>query len=174
MKYVSGSGKPPFGFTLPELLVTLAVAAILLSLTGALMQSLVADRRVAAITSEMYGSLVLARSEAIKQQTTVSVCSTLDNVSCDESNSGWQYGWLVFSDHNRDGLFNNSDRLIRTTPAQPSIIRISWNRGFSLSFNSRGQITRAGSFEVCENSETRAIVISLTGRARVEERVSCS
>ncbi|OED40598.1 hypothetical protein ACH42_16030 [Endozoicomonas sp. (ex Bugula neritina AB1)] len=174
MPYVSGLHRPFFGFTLPELLVTLAVASILLTFAASPVKSLVADRRVAAITSEIYGSLVLARSEAIKQQTTVSVCSTVNNSSCDETNSGWQHGWLVFSDKNRDGVFNDGDQLIRAVSEKPSIVTISWNRGYSLSFNSRGQTSTAGSFEVCESSEVRAIVISMTGRARVEERVSCS
>ena len=174
MKYFSGHIQPFMGFTLPELLVTMAVASILLSFAGPSMQSLVADRRVAAITSEMYGTLALARSEAIKRQTMVSVCSSVNGTGCDELNSGWHHGWLVFSDQNRDGVFNNDDQLIRAIPEQPSIVTISWNRGFSLSFNSRGQTSTAGSFEVCERSETRAIVISMTGRARVEERASCS
>ena len=162
------------GFTLPELLAALAVTVILITSIGPSMQSLIADRRVAAVTSEMYQTLILARSEAIKRKTTISVCSSLNGSVCDQGNNGWQHGWLIFSDSDSDGILNDNNQLIRATPKQSPVLSIHWNRGFSLSFNSRGQTSTAGSFEICESSETRAIIISMTGRARVEERDVCS
>ena len=174
MKYASGTQYLSQGFTLTELLISLAVIAILISSVIPSMGNLIADRRVAAITSEMYSSLLLARSEAVKRRNTISVCSSVNGSSCDQANTGWHHGWLVFSDQNQDGLFDGDEPLLRVVSKQPDLISISWNRGFSVSFNSRGQTSMAGSFEVCEKSNVRAIVISMTGRARVEERTSCS
>ncbi len=173
MNYVSGIRLPRLGFTLPEMLFSLTIISILLSMVGPSMRELVADRRVASITSEMYVSLILARSEAVKRRSTVSICSTVNGIDCDESNAGWENGWLVFHDHNGDGAFDHQDHMLKVTPRQPASIAIDWNRGNSLRFNSRGQTLSAGSFEICEESNVRAIVISLTGRARVEERSSC-
>ena len=162
------------GLSLPELLVSMAVLTLLFAFTIPSMKSMVADRRVSALTADLYRSLVLARSEAIKRRSVVSVCSSRDAAYCDAENPEWQYGWLVFSDENNDGLRSNSERLIWVAPSQPEVMTIQWNRGASVRFNSRGQTTTAGSFVICEGSAFRAVVISLTGRPRVEERSSCS
>lgn len=176
MEYFSRQSniKSCFGFTLPELMITLAVAAILLAHTLPSMKSLIENQRVASVTREVFSSLMLARSEAVKRQNTVSVCSSLNGNACDQTNFGWQHGWLVFSDEKQDGIFNDNDQLIQSVPTQSGQVEISWNRGFSLSFNSQGQVGSAGTFEVCEADSVRAIIISLTGRARVEERDVCS
>ena len=174
MVVYSGQPHSAYGLSLPELLVSMAVLTLLFSFTIPSMKSMVSDRRVSATTSELYRSLVLARSESIKRRSVVSVCSTVDGERCDEANSGWQAGWFVFSDLNGDGVRNNSEDLIWVSPSQSSEMTIQWNRGYSISFNSRGQTTTAGSFVLCDAAAIRAVVVSLTGRPRVEERSSCA
>lgn len=165
------------GVSLVELLVSLSVAAILISVSAPSMKSLIVSNRIENVADEVYGSLMLARSEAIKRQRTVSLCSTVDDLTCDESSSGWHHGWLIFTDESDDGLLNDSDQLIRRIAEQSDLISIIWNRGYSLRFNSRGQTTQAGTFQICdqENStDSKAIVISMTGRLRTEEQGACS
>ena len=179
MKYRFGPLTAPFsnslrGFTLPELLVTLAVIVVLITMTAPSMQSLVINQRVASATQEVFSTLLLARSEAVKRQRTVSVCSTVDGISCDEDNTGWEQGWLVFTDADADGILEEGDQILRARETWNEQITISWNRGYSISFNSRGQTGTAGSFEICADGEAKAIVVSLTGRSRVEDRELCS
>ena len=179
MKYQFGllntiSLKAYLGFTLPELMVTLAVVVILVTMTAPSMRGLITNQRVASATQEIFSAIVLARSEAIKRQRTVSVCSTVDGVSCDMNNTGWEQGWLIFTDADADGVLDNGDQVLRAREAQSEQIIISWNRGNSISFNSHGQTGTAGSFEICADGEAKAIVISLTGRSRVEDRELCS
>ncbi|WP_066016223.1 GspH/FimT family pseudopilin [Endozoicomonas atrinae] len=165
------------GVSLIELLVSLSVAAILIAASVPSMKDLIVNNRIDNVADELYGSLMLARSEAIKRQRTVSLCSTVDDLTCDESNSGWHHGWLIFTDESDDGLLNDSDQLIRRVTEQSELISILWNRGYSLSFNSRGQTTQAGTFQVCDqesSSDSQAIIISMTGRLRTEEQGACS
>ena len=165
------------GVSLVELLVSLSVAAILIAVSAPSMKTLIVNNRIDNVADELYGSLMLARSEAIKRQRTVSLCSTVDDQTCDESNSGWHHGWLIFTDESDDGLLNDSDQLIRRVTEQSELISILWNRGYSLSFNSRGQTTQAGTFQVCDqesSSDSKAIIISMTGRLRTEEQGACS
>ncbi|WP_419535090.1 GspH/FimT family pseudopilin [Endozoicomonas sp.] len=165
------------GVSLIELLVSLSVAAILIAVSAPSMKALIVNNRIDNVTDEVYGSLMLARSEAIKRQRTVSLCSTVDDLTCDENNAGWHHGWLIFTDESDDGLLNDSDQLIRRVAEQSDLISIVWNRGYSLRFNSRGQTTQAGTFQICDqenNSDSKAIVISMTGRLRTEEQGSCS
>ena len=166
--------EPSRGFTLPELLVTLAIVVILITMTAPSMQGLIINQRVASATQEVFTAIHLARSEAIKRQRTVSLCSTVDGASCDQDNSGWEQGWLIFTDADADGILENGDQVLRINEAQSEQIIISWNQGFSVSFNSRGQTDVAGTFEICADGEARAVVLSLTGRPRVEDRELCS
>ena len=170
--------KKQLGVSLVELLVSLALAAILVSITVPSMKLFISKTRINTTTDEVYGSLMLARSEAIKRQRTVTLCSTLDNTTCDESNAGWHHGWLIFTDESEDGLLNGRDQLIHRVSDVSHLIAITWNRGFNIRFNSRGQTSQAGTFRVCDRNDdeldAKTIVISMTGRLRTEDQERCS
>ncbi|USE37526.1 GspH/FimT family protein [Endozoicomonas sp. SCSIO W0465] len=166
------------GVSLIELLVSLSIAAILIAASAPNMKTLIVNNRIENVADELYGNLMLARSEAVKRQRTVTLCSTVDDLTCDESNSGWHHGWLIFTDASDDGLLNDNDQLIRRVTEQSALITILWNRGYSLRFNSRGQTNQAGTFQVCDqgsnsDAKAKAIIISMTGRLRTEEREAC-
>lgn len=166
-----------FGVSLVELLVSMLVLAILITLSAPDMRTLIVNNRVDNVASELFSSLMLARSEAIKRQRTVSLCSTVDQSNCDETRSGWHHGWLIFTDAAGDGLLNASDQLIRRVPVQSDIVSIFWNNGDGLQFNSRGQSARAGTFQICadeEGSDAKAIIVSMAGRVRTEAGDVCS
>src|SRR3569832_2509448 len=69
------------GFTLIELLVTLAIAVILLTVAVPNYQMFVANSRMASQANEVVGALSLARSEAVKRGTQVSVCASSDGAT---------------------------------------------------------------------------------------------
>lgn len=64
------------GFTLIELLLVMAVLAIVAALAGPSFSELIASQRERAAASALYESLILARSEAIKRNTTVTLTTT--------------------------------------------------------------------------------------------------
>ena len=86
------------GFTLLELVVTMAVAAILTAISvPAFRTFLLNDRSMSQATSLLL-SLNLARSEAIKQDLSggVTVCPSSDAATCNGS-ANWAQGWIVLS-----------------------------------------------------------------------------
>jgi len=83
------------GFTLIELMVTLAVLAILLTLAVPSFARLLAANRVSTETSELIASLNLARSEAARRAQGV----TLRAINADDYSKGWR----VFADLDRNG-----------------------------------------------------------------------
>jgi len=85
------------GFTLIELMVTIALAGILTALAAPSMTSVFKTNRVQAEASSFVGDLVLARTEAVKRGQNVSACVSSDGSTCLTSNT-WQSGWIVFSD----------------------------------------------------------------------------
>jgi type IV fimbrial biogenesis protein FimT len=75
------------GFTFPELLATVAVLAVLAAMAAPSFSSLIATVRARGASSELYASLVRARSEAIKRNAEVSLVPA--------SSGQWQVGWSI-------------------------------------------------------------------------------
>lgn len=80
------------GFTLIELMVTMAVLAILIFVAVPNLRMFMLNGRMASQTNEMITALSLARSEAIKRAANVTVCASSDNATCTGT---WTQGWVV-------------------------------------------------------------------------------
>ena len=74
------------GFTLIELMITIAVLAVFLTLAAPSMRDLVIASQLRTTASDLYESVILARSEAIKRAANVNVVPVSGN---------WQNGWTV-------------------------------------------------------------------------------
>jgi type IV fimbrial biogenesis protein FimT len=100
------------GFTLMELLITIAIAAIVMTLGIPSFRYVTNSNRIAGEVNGLLGDLQFARAEAIKEGQNVTVCVSALGASCDGT-STWQSGWMVYS--NPTGV---------TTPVATSILRI--------------------------------------------------
>lgn len=85
------------GFTLVELLVTISIAAILISIAAPSYTSLTNTNRLATQANDILGGLMIARSEAIRLNQRVVFCRSDDGSTCSASTDAWK-GWLVFAD----------------------------------------------------------------------------
>ena len=105
------------GFTLVELMVTLAVMTILVTVAVPAFIDVIRDNRQIAATNELVTALNYARSEAIKRGVPVSVCRCVDNASatpsCDESGSDWSVGWMVFVNPGAPGVVSTAADVLR-------------------------------------------------------------
>ena len=105
------------GFTLMELLMTIAIAAIVATIAIPSFQYVTNSNRVAGEVNGLLGDLQFARAEAIKEGQPVTVCMSKGGTTCDTTGSAWQSGWIVYS--NPTGTGTNT-----TTPVAGSILRI--------------------------------------------------
>ncbi|ASJ72397.1 GspH/FimT family pseudopilin [Granulosicoccus antarcticus] len=91
--------KPTHGFTLIELLVAIAIAGILLGIGVPSFANAIKESRISSQYNTMVGSLYLARSEAVKGASQITVCprKTAGAQICGDKDD-WKNGWLVFID----------------------------------------------------------------------------
>lgn len=164
--------KQAHGFTLIELMVTLSVMAILLAVAVPNFQSFILNSRITTQTNNFIMALMLARSEAVKRGSTVTVCSSTDGTSCAGS-SKWEGGWLVFVDVNGDGVVDTGDLPVQvgqalsggnTLKGGATAKRVTYSgNGFAAGFND--------TFSLCDSrgaTYSRRIILNNQGRVRTE------
>ncbi|WP_414539898.1 GspH/FimT family pseudopilin [Stenotrophomonas forensis] len=106
------------GFTLIELMVTIAVVAILAAIAFPSFQGTLRSSRVTSGNNEILGLLSLARSEAIRSNRGGGVCGSSDGASCDGS---WSGGMLAFADTNGDGEMSSGETVLRFVNGSPKL-----------------------------------------------------
>lgn len=160
------------GFTLIELMVTIAVLAILLSVAIPNYQNMVLTNRMAAQANQVITALNYARSEAVKRGTTATVCSTSGGAACAGS-TNWSTGWMVFSDANGDGTVGADEAVLRVWPALNTGNTLNTGTHLRITFTSTGFATGyMDTFRLCDTrgkAEARSIIINAMGRSYVEK-----
>ncbi|PWG65274.1 GspH/FimT family pseudopilin [Spiribacter halobius] len=169
-------------FTLVELLVTLAVAAVLAVTVIPSFSDLVRDQRLIALSNRFNASLQLARAEAIKGGWEVVICKRNRTLRCDAS-AGWHQGWMIFRDNNRDRHCEDGDGDGTCDGDSGEIVRASGavTGGLAIDAGAGNTATRIvyeptgfadgypGTFTFCDArgiAHARGLVLSMTGRLR--------
>lgn len=107
------------GFTLVELMITLALMGILLAVAVPSFQSIAHANRLSAGANDIVLGIQLARSEAIRRNARVVFCPSNDGTTC--TNSAAWTGWMVATDANDDGDFGDADEVIRFEQLPPQL-----------------------------------------------------
>lgn len=169
------------GFTLVELMVTVAVVAILATVAAPQIQGFVAAYRLRTVTNELASSLAYARSEAIKRGWSVTLCKSANasaaQPTCSTANStSWQQGWLIFVDYNEDRQLTvnaPADQLLRAVVPEVTDMTITTNNGAYVAYKGSGTAIAGtanqtpADFAICLNGEGRIVELSATGRTDV-------
>lgn len=158
------------GFTLIELMMTLAVFAILIAAAAPAFGNLIQRTGAQASRSSLTTALNTARIFAVSKTANVVVCPSADQQHCGHTTE-WQDGWLVFIDDDRNGERDDSERLVDVAQAQPSGVAILSTAGRTR-VNYRPDGSSVGSnvtFTVCDRRGeglASALVINNAGRVR--------
>lgn len=165
------------GFTLVELMVTIAVVAIGAALAYPSFTNVIQSNRAATGANELIASLTLARSEALRHPSGVTVCTSADGASCGGS---WTDGWMVWVDKDGNGSYSASDDVLRYTEG-PKDLEVSVETAggaaeeLMVQFDSRGRaLGSRREFAVqprdCgEKTYRREIRLSVTGQVTASQ-----
>ncbi len=166
------------GFTLPELIVALAIVALSISSLTTLTRW-VESSRVDTAMLNLRTALYAARAEAITRGGRVAICRRSHGLlqQCSGSSAvgkpDWSDGWLMFWDQDQDRLFDESkgDLILRVFPSSHPNVKVHWNRGDYIAYQASG-VLDSGSGTFCfglndGSDSVKELVIFRTGRARV-------
>ena len=187
------TSKYQHGFTLYELLITMLVIGVVLSVGIPSLRDFSANSRITGTANDLHSSFHLARSEAARAKAPVTICASADPSGaalCD--GASFDDGWIVFLDLNGDiaRAAGAGETVLRAHPAVDTNINITTNPvslyfGFAATglgsgivngqppmqtaviCDSRGNIVGAGGM-----SAARVIVATPIGRATVLREVA--
>jgi type IV fimbrial biogenesis protein FimT len=149
------------GFTLIELVVTLAVLVVLAAIAVPSFENIRLSTRLSAYATALVSGSQLARSEAIKRNAPVTLCTSANGTSCSTTGQ-WETGWIVLS----------GTRVLQSQPAAADGYRLRDAGGASaITFEATGVGTSQGKITICRAtpsaSQSRMVSISATGRTSV-------
>ncbi len=150
------------GFTMVEMLMTMAIAIIVLTIGVPSFRYVTNSNRIAGELNGLLGDLQFARAEAIKEGTNVTVCTSSNGTSCSNSTT-WQGGWIVYTNSTNtiwrvQNPFSGSDTFF----ASNNLSAVTFNRdGYAVGIANGTLITLHDSTGTA--AWTRCLSIGLSG-----------
>jgi type IV fimbrial biogenesis protein FimT len=174
------------GFTLLELMITIAVVGVMFGLLAPNMRDFLRNGRLTAAANDLLRGSQQARSEAIKlQQGNIVMCASNNPEAADAATQcsyGQFSGWIVFADANNNGQHDAAETVI-SRGAADATVNVRNNNAGILCFQATGfeDVSCGGNAKttkivLCDArgitaqgtlSTARAVLITVTGRTRV-------
>jgi type IV fimbrial biogenesis protein FimT len=158
------------GVTLLELLVAVAVAAILATVAIPDLTSMIRHNRAITSVNSLLHALILARYSAIERNRYVTVCRSSDGRHCTDD-ANWEDGWLIFVNLDRDypAQVDSGEPVLYVHGSLAGSAHIISNRT-AFTFRPRGIRSTNGTLLYCSSdaSNDRALIINVVGRIRLE------
>jgi type IV fimbrial biogenesis protein FimT len=158
------------GFTLIELVVTMALLAIVTAYSLPSLNNFITRQRQVSSINLLLSSLYLARSEAVMRSNDVMVCKSSNGNSCTTTGE-WEQGWLLFEDRDSDRLLDSDEPIIASQ--QPMKEITIYYRAFGsknyIVYTANGITNTNGTYTFCDpsgNATPRALIVYKTGRPR--------
>ena len=173
------------GFTLVELMVTLAVAAVLVTLAAPSFKRTIQSNNMSSTVNTFMADMRFARSEAIRRGGRVILCRAeapeAATPSCapdaGSTGKGWATGWIIFHDVDASGNWSAGDATLRVQGpigSMDSILEGVPTASTPFRFTATGRLTEAASAarmnfggSSFDTSLQRVVCAGAGGRARV-------
>ncbi len=168
------------GFTLIELMISIAMLAVLLGLAAPSYRTFVTSNRLTAQANELVADLSLARNEAASRSRNVQVCIAASSTSCAGSGSDWAAGWIVWVDNNNNSSLEAGEIIKYTAPLAGGVSMAatgpsSLSSLVYLPFGGFSAGSTSWTFTLCSPGDTtgRTVTVPITGRASAKRITTC-
>jgi len=161
------------GFTLVELLSTMAIVMLMLGLGIPALKATVTSNRLTTSINALAGTLAYTRSEAVRRNQNVVICKSLEGTQCTRQGD-WRHGWLVYVDINRNRSLDREETILGSHRLAEKIqvdYRAFGSRHY-LVYRPSGTTHTNGTFTFCDPTYpemARALIITKTGRPRLSK-----
>lgn len=159
------------GITMIELLAALGIAATLMAMAIPSYRSFTLNNRMVAEFNNFTSALQVARSEAIRRNTNVSVCTSGDGLNCGAS-INWEDGWIICV----EAECGTEPGLLRFGEALPDDYSLRSSASFAsqslITFSNDGTLANndgRGAFTLCDEraaEQAKIIIINAVGRTQ--------
>lgn len=161
------------GFSLVELMGSLAVGTLLVCGAAPAFDGLVAKSRMSAQINELISHLHLARSEAIKRYAPAVLCPSANGSTCHDQPE-WHRGYILFADKNNNGQRDAGEELLRVRQGETaSLTALSSLYRKRVIYRANGLSGGANiTVTFCDSKKStppKAVIVSNTGRPRVSD-----
>jgi type IV fimbrial biogenesis protein FimT len=167
------------GFSLAELLATMGIAALLLSVGLPGLSSFAKDARQVSVANELLADFHYARDLAITSNSRVTICPSSNGATCD--GAGWNAGRIVFVDTDGNQVVSAGETVQRVTSDMGQVAVATTEFGTSITYRPNGRAManvvrdNTGEFVICDDrgaEHARALIVDMSGRPRVSHEDS--
>lgn len=168
---------PNSGFTLLELITTLAVFAIITSIGIPALQAFASTNRLAVHINSFVGAMAFTRSEAIKRNQYVVICKSDNQLTCNKKTQ-WHAGWIIYEDINRNRKRDDEETLLRVQSRfSGGLTLVYQGLGTSnyVTYRPSGYTLTNGTFTFCDPRRpdtAKALILVKSGRLRKSKLAS--
>jgi type IV fimbrial biogenesis protein FimT len=164
------------GFSIVELMVTVGVATILVSVAVPSFRTISMNSKQAGTVNELVAGMHLARNTAITLNARVGMCTSSNGVRCE--NVDWNEGWISFHDVDNDQIRDAEETILGTGSDAGGITIDSTQFPNAFSYRPNGRVmngglaVNTGEFALCDkrgSEHAKVVLLDMSGRPRLSE-----
>jgi type IV fimbrial biogenesis protein FimT len=157
------------GFNMMELLVTLIVVGVVITMGAPAMADFINDMRLSATTNDVLSFFNYARSEAAKRGTRVTVCVSADQAACFPGQTNWAVGALVFVDTNGNATVDAGETVLQVLNPMQTGVSVIATTPFATNhffyYRPSGAASSQGTLRICKTGRlARDVSVNSVGR----------
>ncbi|WP_006786866.1 GspH/FimT family pseudopilin [Thiorhodospira sibirica] len=160
------------GLSLIELMVALAVLAVVLAIGIPSVNQLLREQRLTTTTNLFIASVHFARSEAIKRAERVTICPSVDGQHC-SNQVDYSEQWIIVVGPAPGQSLQDAGPVLRVIKGPGPRVTGNQTVARRITFEPTGRPVSFGRIDICLDSSARRVVISIMGRPRIESNHTC-